>query len=334
MSELVREGSALPALEEQQRSAGLRKARFYAVPLAALAITIPLLFLGYFIATFWLYVITVALAWVVIGNGVNVIVGTSGTPALHSAATMGIAAYAVAILMREGLSYWLALPLAVFVATAVATLLLLPTARLEGFYLAIASFIAVLLVQEVLNQWDGLTRGPYGMPIGGPEYNGLTGAQSLYPVALVAALGAMLFSWWMTWSRTGLRMRAARDSRSASRTIGVSPVMCRVQALLMGNVVVALGGALLGSASRYLEPTQFGLQMVFSTILIVWVGGLDRLGAPIVGAILISVLPNLSSGLQQYSTAITYSLLLAVLLLRPQGLITLIPGLSKSAVLK
>lgn len=303
-------------------------------PIGVVIGVVPLLMGAGLVTTFWLFVATVALAWVVIGNGVNVIVGTSGTPALHSAATMAIAAYTLAILLDHDLGYWLALPCSVMIATVCSTVLLLPAARLEGFYLAIASFIAVLLVQEVINQWDALTRGPLGMSVGGPSIGALTGASALYPVAVICAAGVTISSWWLTRNTLGVRLRAARDSRAAARTAGISPVTMRVVAMIIGNAMVALGGCLLASATRFVDPTQFGLQMVLSTVLIVWVGGLDRIGSPIIGALLISVLPNLSSGLQQYATAISYGLLLVVLLLRPQGLITLLPRVEKRTVLK
>lgn len=304
------------------------------LPVGIVIGVVPLLMGASLVTAFWLFVATVALAWVVIGNGVNVIVGTSGTPALHSAATMAISAYSLAILLDHDLGYWVAFPCAVVIATVAATLLLLPAVRLEGFYLAIASFIAVLLVQEVINQWDAVTRGPLGMSVGGPSFGALAGASALYPVAVICAATVTIASWWLTGSTLGVRLRAARDSRAAARTAGISPVMMRIAALVLGNAMVALGGCLLASATRFVDPTQYGLQMVLSTVLIVWVGGLDRIGSPLIGALLISVLPNLSSGLQQYATAISYGLLLVVLLLRPQGLITLLPGVEKRTVLK
>lgn len=292
------------------------------------------LVVGFQIPTFWLFVATVGFTWVVIGAGANVIQGTAGAPALHSAGTMAISAYTLALLLDAGFPYALALLGAVVIATILASAVIAPALRLEGFYLAIASFVAVLLIQAVISQWESLTRGPLGMAVRGPAVGSFDPAIILYLSTAGAALVAMYAFMQVSRSKVGVMLRAARDSKAAASSIGVSPLRARMLAIVIGNGFVAVGGALFASASRYIGPDQFGLTTVLATILVVWVGGLDQPLAPLPGAFLVSVVPNLSTGLQEYSALVVYGSLLVLLLVRPNGLITLLPSRSNQAVLR
>ncbi len=225
------------------------------------------------LASFWLYVATLFMCWVAIGAGMNVINGTCGMPALHGAATIAVGAYSYGILQEKLHLPWpVVAVLAVLVTTALVTAFMAPVVRLKDFYLSIASFIAVLLTQQVLGQWTSLTGGPFGLTLDTPVLQGATDVQSVYIICAVIAIIALCGYLLVGGSRLGTRMRAVRDSPRGAEASGIDVARTLLYGLALGNLLTACGGVALGLATTFLSPTQFGLATALETIAVVGPG--------------------------------------------------------------
>ena len=316
-------------------SAKLRERRVVSVVSIGVVGTVLILVGVGTLASFWLYVATLFMCWVAVGAGMNVINGTCGMPALHGAATVAIAAYSYGILQEHWHASWPVLAVvSVAITTIITTALMTPVVRLKDFYLSIASFIAVLLTQQVISEWDSLTGGPFGLNLTTPVLSGATDVQGVYIVCAIIAMISLSAYVLISGSRIGTTMRAVRDSARGAEASGVGVNGTLLIGLALGNAITACGGVALGLATTFLSPTQFGLALALETVAVVWAGGLDRTTSPIIGALLVGVLPNVSTGLQKYSTLLSLGVLLVVLVARPNGALAFTRRANDRAVLR
>lgn len=271
------------------------------------------------LSPYWIFILSGAAAWVGIGAGVNVTTGVAGLPALHQAAVMAVSSYAMAIALRNNVPFFPAWAMSIGIALVGTSLLVAPLMRLNGFYLAIASFTLVLLVEDVINNWQSVTQGPYGISVTMPRVLEGNSAEELYVVSACTALSSLAIYLLLRRSRTGLRIRAARDSVAASRAVGVEVTRTRIIALLWGNGIVAASGALLALSTRFVQPSMFGLQEVLSTILVVAIGGPDQLLSPVLGAVVVSIVPDTITSLGRSTNLVIDGTLLLVLTVAPNG---------------
>ncbi|TDB90632.1 branched-chain amino acid ABC transporter permease [Actinomadura sp. KC216] len=296
-------------------------ARSWAVAVAALACLVVHMFTG---SPLWLYLIALASTWVVIGVGSNVILGMGGVVVLHGAACMSVAAYATGIVQSHGGPWPLAVVGGTLISTVVMTVVMVPVMRLEGFFAAMSSFMIVLLVEVIMTEWKSLTNGPYGLAVpGAPAVGGLSSQQVNYLVAAVLAVASVATYAMIKASRLGVRIRAVRDARVAAQASGVDVARYRFYAFALGNAFVALGGSLMAPLLGVIDPTQFGMAAMLSVLFVTWLGGLDVPAGPVLGAAVVSILPQLLTGLQTYTGLVNGIVLLAILILCPAGLLSL-----------
>lgn len=295
--------------------------RSWAAAAVGLAGLLGYLFLG---PPLWLYLIALAATWVLIGVGSNVILGMAGVVVLHGAAGISIAAYATGILQSRSWSWPLAVVAGTLISTVVTTAVMLPVMRLEGFFVAVSSFMIVLLVEVVMTEWESLTNGPYGLAVAGaPDLGALSALQVNYLVPTVLAVLAVVGYALLKASPLGVRIRAARDARVAAQASGLDVAGHRFSAFVLGNALVALGGSLMAPLLGVIDPTQFGMSAMLSVLFVTWLGSLDVPAGPVLGAVVVSVLPQLLTGLQTYAGVVNGVILLAILVLRPAGLLSL-----------
>ncbi|MET8128124.1 branched-chain amino acid ABC transporter permease [Streptomyces sp. NPDC005231] len=283
---------------------------------------------------YWTYLAALYMVWLIAGMGMNLVIGTGGLTALHGPAAMGVGAYAAVLAMEHKVPVAPGILIGGAAAGILMTLLLLPTLRLRPFYFTVATFVAVLLVQNVLNQAVPVTGGPYGKIVPTPTIGSLTaidGTLVLVAVYLALATG---FIAWLAGSAFVVKLRAVRDSAEGAKSAGLSVFRIRAQALLMCNVLLGVAGGLLGVVTVAIVPSSFGLPAIVSTLLVAWVGGLDRFSSPVIGALLVSVVPAVFTELQGYSDFFTVAVLFAVLMLAPNGALATLPGASSRRVLR
>ncbi|MGI5421955.1 branched-chain amino acid ABC transporter permease [Actinomadura luteofluorescens] len=286
---------------------------------AALAGLLLNLFTG---SSLWLYLIALSATWVIVGVGTNVILGMSGVVVLHGAACMSVAAYATGILQSHSAPWPLAVAGGTLISAVVMTVVMLPVMRLAGFFAAMSSFIIVLLVEAVMTEWESLTNGPYGLSVlGASELGGLSAEQVNYLVATLLAVASVMAYAALKRSALGVRIRAARDASVAAQASGADIARDRFYAYALGNTIVALGGSLMAPLLGVIDPAQFGMAAMLSVLFVTWLGGLDVPAGPVLGAVIVSIVPQFLTGLQTYTGVVNGVLFLAILILCPAGLL-------------
>ena len=286
----------------------LRIARLLAWALAALAAAVPLLTAN----TYYLFLAGLIGAGVVVGTGLNILAGNSGQVSLGHAGLYAIGAYTGAILAtRLGVGFWLSLPAAAAASGAVGTLLAMPALRVTGPYLAMVTIAFGIIVEHGLIEWETLTKGFGGIadipkphlgshPLALPQYYYVVGAAVVASLFLARNLAR---------SPWGRALAAVRESEVAAESLGLSPTLARTTAFALSAAFAGAGGCLYAYLTEFVSPDSFTFETSILFLLIVLFGGLGMVAGPLIGSIVLMVLPE---ALQQFSNyrLILYGLLL------------------------
>lgn len=262
--------------------------------------------------------------------------GLAGLFSLGHPAFMTIGAYAAAILtfpagrkgtMLSGLPEWLAalqLPLLPAVLAAgvlgalVAVVVGWPVLRLRGHYLAVATLGLIIIVQNLANNWDGITRGGAGLS-GIPRLTGVWWAFSAFAMILV-------LTWRIKFSSLGRAMMAVRENDLAAECTGIDTVRMRLVAFVVGACLAAMVGALMAHLISVVTPRSYSVALAFNLVVMVVIGGSGSITGAVVAAAGITLLSESlrpleeAAGLYGLSQVVVALALILVLLFRPNGL--------------
>ncbi|MBX3551786.1 MAG: ATP-binding cassette domain-containing protein [Pseudolabrys sp.] len=262
--------------------------------------------------------------------GLNVLLGLAGQISLGHVGFMAIGAYTTVLLMeRMGWPYWAAAGAGIVLVSVVGALLAMPALRVRGPYLAMVTIAFGFIVEHVAVEWKDLTGGGNGLIISTPpSFAGFTlSERSLAMIGVVlVALSTWLFvrlknSGW------GYAMRAARDSEVASRSVGIDLVSVRTVAFMVSAAMMAIAGALFAPLQGYISPSSFPFIQSILLLFAVMIGGAGSAIGPIIGALLVVLLPELLADLAEYRLLVFGLLLFAVLRIAPEGVAGLIGAL-------
>jgi len=272
------------------------------------------------------YLITVATLitiYAIVVCGLNVIVGFAGQISLGHAAFFGIGAYASAILTtKAGLSFWSALPFVIIVSALIGLLLGLPSLRVKDDFLAITTIGINFIVEAVFLYipFFGGALGIGGIPrvlLFGMKLRG-TGFFTL----CIFFLALVLFvSWWFTRSWSGLACFALREEEEAASSMGISPVRFKLLAFVVGTAMAGLGGALYAHYMRFISATDFSFPLSITFLGMIVLGGMGTIWGPVLGAVLLGVLPELFRPLVDYRILFYTVILLLMIRFQPGGLL-------------
>jgi branched-chain amino acid transport system permease protein len=270
-----------------------------------------------------LEVVDLALINALVVVGLNFVTGWTGQVNFGQAAFFGIGAYATAIASKAGIP-WIATPAIAALLAATASLFLgLPTLRLRTFYLAMATIGFGEIVRLVLLHWEPVTGGSSGLrAIPGISLGPLApvgNVQHFYILLAILAL-ATLIAWRIRRSRLGRAMIATRDSEIAAELGGIDTVRIKIVALLLAAIYAGIAGCFYASYLHYISPDTFtnSQAVLFFTMLVI--GGTGSLAGAIVGALLLTFLPELFRSAGQYYLVCYGVGVIAVIILAPRGL--------------
>lgn len=281
-----------------------------------------LAFLPYLAPGYFLFTASLIAAHVVIAVGLNLLVGYTGQISLGHAGFVAIGAYTAGILAaRLGIPWPLAFLGAGLVAAGFGFLVGVPALRLTGPYLTIATLGFGIAVNQVLTNWEALSGGRAGLFLPKLTIAGtrLRGDHIYY---LFAALTALLV--WgavnLVRSHIGRAFVAIRDSDIAAEVMGVNLTIYKTLAFAVSAFYAGVGGAMLGYLLGYLEPQLFTLfESVYYFSMIV-VGGLGTIPGAVLGAALLTILPQQLAGLKQYLPLVYGATIIFVMAVEPRGL--------------
>ncbi|WLR52653.1 branched-chain amino acid ABC transporter permease [Bacillus tianshenii] len=257
--------------------------------LAALAFLFPLLTNDYVVGLATLCAIASVGA-----IGLNILTGFTGQISIGVGAFLGVGGYTSAILTSTlGLSFWVAIPVAGAVTAAVGALFGIPSLRLKGLYLAIATLAAQFIILFVISRWTSLTGGTSGMVLQRPSIGSFSfmSASSYYYLCLVVLLVTIIYSLNLFRSRIGRAFLAVRDRDVAAQIMGINLFKYKVLSFAISSFFVGIAGALLAHYTMIVSPELYSINVSIQYLAMILVGGLGSILGSILGAVFITLLP-------------------------------------------
>lgn len=263
--------------------------------------------------------------------GLNVLLGLAGQISLGHIGFMAIGAYTTVLLMEKaGWPYLAATGAGIVLVSIVGGLLAMPALRVRGPYLAMVTIAFGFIVEHGTVEWRDLTGGGNGLVLSiPPSVFGMPLSERGLAIAsvILMVVGVILFER-LKRSGWGYAMRAARDSEVATRSIGIDLVRVRTMAFVVSAAAMALAGSLFAPLQGYISPSSFPFLQSILLLFGVMIGGAGSALGPIIGALLVVLLPELLSELAEYRLLAFGLLLFAVLRVAPNGIAGLIAQLN------
>ncbi|MCX2861476.1 ATP-binding cassette domain-containing protein [Paucibacter sp. PLA-PC-4] len=279
---------------------------------------------------YYVFVLAQVALLALVGIGLNVLIGLSGQVSFGHVGFYAIGAYAVAILTgAAGWSFWAAWPLALLASAAAGALLALPALRVKGPYLAMITIAFGFIVEHGAAEWRGLTGGQNGlMGYGGPGLGSFaSGERAVAMLALIAAAASFVGYCLLARGRWGAGLRAVRDSETAAESIGLKPLPIKVVAFAVSAGLAGLAGGLFAPLAGMVTPGSFAFVQSILFVLVVVLGGAGSAIGPLIGALIVGLLPEVLSGMEEYRLLFFGALLLVVLWVAPDGVAGLLQRL-------
>ncbi len=252
--------------------------------------------------------------------GINILLGwsvylpiTTAQASIGHAGFMAIGAYISSLLtLQSGFSLFLAILTGGIVASVVGFMLGIPALRLKGIYLVMATLAFGEMVRNIFLNWE-FFGGAYGM-------RGMKGTSLslVYLWVFVALLGFALLSR----SRLRLSLDSIHDDEPVSQISGTNIVRIKVGAFGFGALLAGIGGGLYAHYMRFIEPGSFSVLLSVYMLLFVIMGGMRTHWGPVLGAIIFTIVPEISRGLRDYRGVFFGGLIIALMLFRPKGIMT------------
>jgi branched-chain amino acid transport system permease protein len=275
--------------------------------------------------TFYLRILILVALNLILVTGLNLLMGQAGQISLGQAAFFGIGAYASALFVTKGhLSFWLALPLAALISGMVAFLIGMPTLKLKGHYLAMATLGFGEIVYILLLQLRPVTGGPDGIiGIPAPAIGKIlldTPATYYYLVWAVALL-LFFIALNITRSRVGRALRALHESETAAAATGIDTSRYKVKIFVLCGMYGGIAGSLYAHYISYINPETFVITLSVVLVTMVVVGGAASVWGAFVGASILTILPEYLRAYQDFSLVFYGSILILVMIFMPQGIV-------------
>jgi branched-chain amino acid transport system permease protein len=275
-------------------------------------------------------VMTIVGLYVLLGLGLNIVVGFAGLLDLGYVAFFAVGSYVVAILTSPELGFfnmgfWSALPIVVAAGILAGVLLGVPVLKMRGDYLAIATLgfgeiIRILVLSDWLRPWIGGAQGIGLIPnisIAGYTF---TTPQQVYYIILAGCLLVGFISWRLRDSRLGRAWMAVREDEDVAQAMGINLVATKLMAFATGAGFSALSGAIFATKIGSVYPHSFNVIVSINIICLIIVGGMGSIPGVIVGSFALVGLPELLREFAEYRLLVYGAALVAMMLLKPEGL--------------
>lgn len=279
-------------------------------------------------SAYWVRVIGYTGLYILLGLGLNVVVGFAGLLDLGYVAFYAIGAYTYALLASSffgnHLSFWVVLPIAGLLAAMAGVLLGIPVLRMRGDYLAIVTLGFGEIIRILVTNLRGLTNGSQGMvDIDSPMLFGLQlkGATHFYYLVFVFVLVTIFVTTRLNHSRIGRAWVALREDEDVAQMMGINTTLTKLMAFGTGALIGGLGGAVFAAWQRSIYPDNFNLYVSINVLSLIIIGGMGSIPGVIVGAFALIALPDLLREFSDYRMLLYGLLLVVMMVARPEGFI-------------
>ena len=282
--------------------------------------------LPFFVANYRVFQMTLVLAYAIALLGLNMLTGYNGQISLGHGAFYAIGAYTAAILMdKAGWPYWTTVPVAGAVCFVAGFLFGLPALRLEGLYLALATFalgvaMPQILKHKAIEEWTGGVQGITIVKPDAPEWSGLSQDRWLYFFCLAWVLFLFILGWNLLRGRIGRAMVAVRDQPIAAQAMGVNTAMVKSLTFGVSALYTGVAGALGAIAIQFVAPDSFNFLLSITLLTGVVIGGLASISGAFFGAVFIQFIPNVADEISKAAPWAIYGIvLIAFMYAMPTG---------------
>ena len=256
--------------------------------------------------------------------GLDLLLGYAGQLSLGHGIFVAIGAYASGLLTtKAGFSGWAAMPVGMLAAALLAAVVAVPTLRLRGYYLAMATLGFPVMFDaaiRVTSQWSGGSSGIISIPrlkIGGYI---LRDPLVYYYLVLGVVAVVLLLVWNLANSRLGLKLRAIHADETAASARGINVTSLKVMVFVASATIAALSGSLYVHNVQFVAPDTFGLNYSLTLVIMLVVGGMGRVWGGILGVVLLGWMPELLREAATWQPVIFGSILAIIMLFAPSGL--------------
>jgi len=293
-----------------------------------------------------LTVVILGLIYVLLGLGLNIVVGLAGLLDLGYVAFYAIGAYGLALGYEHlGLGFWSAIPLAALLAAFAGAILGFPVLRMHGDYLAIVTLGFGEIIRLVLNNWSSLTGGPNGMAVPSPTFLGLEFGRKakdggipfheffgiaynpnlkyifIYTVLFLVVMTVLYLKHRLTRMPLGRAWEALREDEIACRAMGLNHVLVKLSAFMIGASTAGIAGVFFASYQGFVNPTSFTFFESALILAIVVLGGMGSTVGVVIAAFVLTVVPELLRNFADYRVLLFGVLMVVMMIWKPRGLI-------------
>jgi branched-chain amino acid transport system permease protein len=267
-----------------------------------------------------------AIYWVLVA-GLNLIVGFAGHLAIGYVALLTLGAYTTSVLVAGNVMppvpVFVALPIAGCVGAIFGVIVGLPALRLRTFYFAMSTLGFATIVTQIALAWQSVTGG--GIGIAGPEFpEPFNTAWGYYYLCIGFAGVCTWMSANIAHSRFGRALIAVRDAEVAAEAIGISKPHMLIAIFLFAGALAAIAGGLFASLQTYITPDAFTFDLSILFFIAILIGGRGSILGPMLGTIILTILPEIAAPLAAWSTFLYAVLLLVIVLAMPGGIAALL----------
>jgi len=298
----------------------------FALVAFVVALLLPVIFRG---NDYLLNLCVVAGVYSIVVMGLGILLGWAGQMSLAQAAFLGIGAYTSAYFTTHvGLNFWQALPLSILMSALVGVGVGYPCLRLSGHYLALATIGFGIITQLVLINWKAVTNGSDGItgipappPIGSISFEsyGTYFYIVLGFVVLCAYIAARIKA-----TRVGRAMEAIRENELAASAMGINTTRYKILAFVLAGSYAGLAGSLLAHSIKFISPDSYSFDQSVVFLVMLILGGSSSIGGAILGAALLTLLPEVLRPLKNSYIMVYGAAVVAMIIFMPRGLVGLI----------
>ena len=279
-----------------------------------------------FLKSYGVYLCTLFCVTLMATYGLNLTVGYAGQMSLGQAAFYGIGAYIAATALKAGIPFFVILPLAAIVCFAVGLALGFPALRVQHHYLAFATLGFNVLVFLMMRNEEKLTGGTFGISgIPRPTLFGLSldGVLPFFWFTLFFTVLLISLLWWLLRSPWGRAFAALRDNPIRAESLGVNITAYTLLAFAIGAACAGIAGVFFTALVQFVEPAPFHFSASLMMLLAVIVGGSGRFFGPVLGTVVIVLLPEWLRFMQNWYLAVFGFAIVALMIWLPGGLLSI-----------
>jgi branched-chain amino acid transport system permease protein len=294
---------------------------------------------------YYFHIIIMTLIWIMIAISINVVTGIAGLLSIAHGGFFGIGAYTSAILVTQhGFSTFISFPVAMLITGACSLFIGFPALKLKGSYFAIGTLVYGIIITLILDKWESLTKGPYGL-IGIPPESSLPipmvgtitfdSLTSQFYLLLFFTLVFYFIQSRLLKSPNGLILLSIKEKEDLTESLGVDIRKHKLICFILSSIMMGIAGALYAHYIGFLSPEDSSIFMQFQGVIFCVIGGLGTLLGPIIGSVLLNVVPEFLHFFKEYRLIFLGVLLISFVTFFPHGIMgLLLKSSSKKGIIR